>query len=219
MLELKEDISNTKSIIVNNNIINKINKTNISLLNELKYLIEKKEKLKKVFEQNFMIWEEGEYVLPIVCIPFFFALAISMGIIFKVDFSVFQFTLIMLLSFLSSYPIKKLIKSKKNKNKKYIEIKSELSCIDMDIKLKIEKLNNNGFFNTNIQDIMSEEQIINKRIEELKDEIIFCGIMKEDSFKKNEKKKDIVFDFNQLINMLLSYKMFNENEFKQNYEL
>ncbi len=219
MLELKEDISNSKSIIVNNNIINKINKTNISLLNELKYLIEKKEKLKKVFEQNFMIWEEGEYVLPIVCIPFFFALAISMGMIFKVDFSVFQFTLIMLLSFLSSYPIKKLIKSKKNKNKKYIEIKSELSCIDMDIKLKIEKLNNNGFFNTNIQDIMSEEQIINKRIEELKDEIIFCGIMKEDSFKKNEKKKDIVFDFNQLINMLLSYKMFNENEFKQNYEL
>ena len=219
MLELKEDISNSKSIIVNNNIINKINKTNISLLNELKYLIEKKEKLKKVFEQNFMIWEEGEYVLPIVCIPFFFALAISIGMIFKVDFSVFQFTLIMLLSFLSSYPIKKLIKSKKNKNKKYIEIKSELSCIDMDIKLKIEKLNNNGFFNTNIQDIMSEEQIINKRIEELKDEIIFCGIMKEDSFKKNEKKKDIVFDFNQLINMLLSYKMFNENEFKQNYEL
>lgn len=71
MLELKEDISNSKSIIVNNNIINKINKTNISLLNELKDLIEKKrEKLKKIFEQNFMIWEEGEYVLPIFCIPF-----------------------------------------------------------------------------------------------------------------------------------------------------
>lgn len=83
MLELKEDISNSKSIIVNNNIINKINKTNISLLNELKYLIEKKEKLKKVFEQNFMIWEEGEYVLPIVCIPFFFALAISMVLFLK----------------------------------------------------------------------------------------------------------------------------------------
>lgn len=46
----------------------------------------------------------------------------------------------------------------------------------MDIKLKIEKLNNNGFFNTNIQDIMSEEQIINKRIEELKDEIIFVDL-------------------------------------------
>ena len=71
MLELKEDISNSKSIIVNNNIINKINKTNISLLNELKDLIEKKEKLKKIFEQNFMIWEEGEHVLPIFCIPFF----------------------------------------------------------------------------------------------------------------------------------------------------
>ena len=219
MLELKEDISNSKSIIVNNNIINKINKTNISLLNELKDLIEKKKKLKKIFEQNFMIWEEGEHVLPIFCIPFFFALAISMGIIFKVDFNVFQFTLILLLSCLSAYPLHKLIKSKKNKNKKYIEIKSELSCVNMDIKLKIEKLNNNGFFNTNSETIMSEEQIINKRIEELKDEIIFCKIMKEDSFKKNEKEKDIVFDFNQLINMLLSYKMFNENEFKQNYEL
>lgn len=49
----------------------------------------------------------------------------------------------------------------------------------MDIKLKTEKLNNNGFFNTNSKNIMSEEQIINKRIEELKDEIIFCKIMKE----------------------------------------
>lgn len=217
MLELKEDISNSKSIIVNNNIINKINKTNISLLNELKDLIEKKEKLKKVFEQNFMIWEEGEYVLPIL-LPFF-GLAMSMSIQLKVGVSVFQFASIMLLSCLSAYPLHKLIKSKKNKNKKYIEIISELSCVNMDIKLKIEKLNNNGFFNTNSKNIMSEEQIINKRIEELKDEIIFCKIMKEDSFKKNEKTKDIVFDFNQLINMLLSYKMFNENEFKQNYEL
>lgn len=57
MLELKEDISNTKSIIVNNNIINKINKTKYSLLNELKYLM-KKGKIKKYFVQNFMIWEE-----------------------------------------------------------------------------------------------------------------------------------------------------------------